>query len=265
MQPMINIALRAIRSTNEQINLVIEREELSFNDPDAIKRVISRVDSTFYDNLSRALQRAYPTHQIAKKGDLKGNPKGISWHILPLHNPASLIRGLPDWCFSVVCKKNDQIEHALIIFPQNGDEYTASKGAGASLNGKRLRVSKTKDLELTLIATNILDGVGSKENPSPILSTYANLERNCFGIRGANCIPEQLSWIAAGKIDAIILQNITPTETVAGLMIAKEAGALSADFNGNPLTDRTSTLVCCNPKLLKVITPKAKEFIAKPE
>ncbi|WP_020409488.1 inositol monophosphatase family protein [Hahella ganghwensis] len=265
MQPMINIALRAIRSTNEQINLAIEREELSFSDPDAIKRVISRVDSAFYENVSRALQRAYPTHQINKKGDLKGNPKGISWHILPLHNPASLIRGLPDWCFSVICKKNDQPEHALVIFPQSGDEYTASRGSGASLNGKRLRTSKTKDLELTLVSTNILDGIGNKENPTGIFNTYAKLEKDCFGIRSAQCIPEQLVWIAAGKIDAVMLQHISPTETAAGLMIAKEAGALSADFNGNPLTDRTSNLICCNPKLLKNIAPRAKEFTAKPE
>jgi myo-inositol-1(or 4)-monophosphatase len=110
MQPLINIALRSIRATNEQIQLILDREELSFTDPEKLKRVITRVDSVFFDDLSKALQRAYPNHIIAKKGDLRGS-KGFTWHIMPVHNTTSLARGLPDWCFSVVCKKNDQPEH----------------------------------------------------------------------------------------------------------------------------------------------------------
>jgi len=263
MQPMINIALRAIRSINEQINLIIEREELSFTDPGAIKRVITRVDSTFYENVSRTLQRAYPTHQIAKKGDFKGNAKAITWHIMPLHNAASLIRGLPDWCFSMICKKNDQPEHALIIFPQNGDEFTASRGAGATLNDRRLRVSKNKDLELALIGTNVLEGIGSNERRTEILDAYAELEKASFEVRSGHCIPQQLVWAAAGKIDAAVLDNINPTETAAGLMIAKEAGALSGDFAGNPLTDKSNNLVCCNPKLLKSLTPKTRALLKR--
>ncbi len=261
MQPMINIALRAIRSTNEQINLIIEREELSFTDPDAIKRVISRVDSTFYENVSRALQRAYPTQQIAKKGDLKGNTKAITWHIMPLHNPTSLVRGLPDWCFSMICKKNDQPEHALIIFPQSGDEFTASRGAGASLNDRRLRVSKNKDLELAMITTNVLEDIGSNERRSEIMEAYAELEKASFEVRSGHCIPQQLAWAAAGKIDAAVMNNIDPAEIAAGLMIAKEAGALPGDFAGNPLTEKSKTLVCCNPKLLKSLTPKTRALL----
>ncbi|AZZ93324.1 inositol monophosphatase [Hahella sp. KA22] len=260
MQPMINIALRAIRSSNEQINMILEREELSFTDPEKLKRVIARVDAAFYDNLSRALQRAYPTHQINKKGDLKGAPKSVSWHIMPVHNTASLVRGLSDWCFSLVCKKNDQTEHAIIIFPVTGDEYTASRGGGASLNGKRIRVSGTKELELSVLSTNILEGVGKREEPATLLEAYAELDKSCFGVRSAHCIPQELAYLASGKIDVAILNNINPLETVAGLLIAKEAGALHSDVRGNPLNERSRSLICCNPKMLKPVSQKAHKL-----
>jgi len=257
MQPLINIALRSIRATNEQIQLILDREELSFTDPENLKRVITRVDSLFYEDLSKALQRAYPNHLIAKKGDLKGG-KGFTWHIMPVHNTTSLARGLNDWCFSVLCKKNDQPEHALVILPVSGDEYTASRGGGASHNGRRLRVSKISDLQLALLSTNLLDKVSQPELTAPVCEAYIDLDRTCFGLRSAHCIPLELCRVAAGSLDATLLRGISPQETSAALLIAKEAGCLSSEFGGNPLTDRSSTLICCNPKLLKLLAPKVQ-------
>ncbi|MBK8972238.1 MAG: inositol monophosphatase [Hahellaceae bacterium] len=261
MQPMINIALRSIRATNEQIQLILDREELSFTDPEKLKRVITRVDGVFYDDLSKALQRAYPNHIVAKKGDLKGG-KGYTWHIMPIHNTTSLARGLSDWCFSVICKKNDQPEHALVVCPLSGDEYTATRGGGASHNGKRLRVSKIADLQLALISTNLLEKVVAPEKSADYFETYRELEKDCFGIRSAHCIPLELCRVAAGNLDISLLKGISLQETAAGLLIAKEAGGLTSDFAGNPSGDRSSSLICCNPKLLKPIAPKLQRVKA---
>lgn len=263
MQPMINIALRAIRATNEQIQFILDREELSFSDPEKLKRVITRVDNAFHDDLTKALQRAYPNHHIARKGDLKGNPKGYSWHIMPVHNTTGLARGLGDWGFSVLCKKNDQPEHAIVILPRSGDEFTASRGAGASHNGRRLRVSPVKDLSLTLLSTNLLDRVGDVDDVQPLTDSYVDLARHCFGLRSAHCLPLELCRVASGSLDATILFDVTPQDLAAGLLIAREAGALFSDTQGKPLGDRASSIVCCNPKLLKLLAPRL-QLIGKP-
>ena len=135
MQPMVNMALRAIRTTVDEIKMIVDREELSFNRPETIDRVINKVNVTFYEHVTKALKRAYPKSYVADYGDLRGKADNHSWHVLPLHNQTSFIHGLPDWCFSVVCKKNDQTEHSLVIFPATNEEYTASRGSGASLKG----------------------------------------------------------------------------------------------------------------------------------
>ncbi len=265
MQPMVNMALRAIRSTNEQISFILDREELSFSRPEAISRVVTRVNTTIYDSLSRALQRAYPKHSIAKHGDLTGNKGQFTWHILPLHNPTSMVRGLPDWCYSVICKKDNQAEHALVIFPATGEEFSASRGNGASLNDKRLRVSNNKDIGLALLSTNILDNISEAKTKEALLDIYLELDKDAFGVRSAHCIPQQLVRVAAGKLDAALLINIDPTETAAGLLIAKEAGALTGGFDGRPTTDKSTDMICSNPKMLRVLTQRIQPPKVQPE
>lgn len=256
MQPMVNIAIRAIRSTVEEINLILEREELSLSHPENIDRVINRVNAIFYDNVAKALQRAYSTHYIAEYGDLRGKENKHSWHIMPLHNPANLVRGLPDWCFSVICKKNDQTEHALLYFPATNDEYTASRGSGAALNEKRLRVSSNKELSLAVVSTNILSDLSESEAVDSTIERYRKLDNATYEIRSAHCLPLQLAYVAAGKLDATLMTNTEFPEIVAGSLIAKEAGALSGDFEGRPITERSTTIICGNPKILRRITQR---------
>lgn len=261
MQPFINIALRSIRTAVEQIQFLLEREgPLSFGEPDRLKRIIQRVDGLFSDELARALERAYPTHMLAKKGSLEGN-KGYSWHIQPLHNSASMARGLKDWAFSVVCKKNGRAEHALVIVPQLGDEYTASRGSGAALNGKRLRVSKTADPRLALISSNLLTSIGTREgsrlDPAQALETLGAV---CLDQRASHCLPLDLCQLAAGNVDAVVLDPCPLVELEAGLLIAAEAGALSCDTNGQPFNERSPNLICANPRLLKNLSPKIRSI-----
>lgn len=258
MQPMVNIALRAIRSTTADVKMILTKEEFSFERPDSISRTIDRINATFYTKVAKALQRAYPKSHIADYGDLRGKAGNFSWHILPLHNPASLIHGLPDWCFSLVCKKNHHPEHSLVVFPQTDEEYTASKGAGAALNERRLRVTAKQELAVAVVSSNILQQLSNSPDPEKTLKFYQQLDRATNSIRSGHCLPQQLVWVAAGKLDATLLNNADPTETAAALLIAKEAGALTGDFNGGPLTERSHSIICSNAKLLRALSQQLR-------
>jgi myo-inositol-1(or 4)-monophosphatase len=218
--------------------------------------VINRINVTFYEHVIKALQRAYPKHYFAEYGDLRGRENHYSWHILPVHNQTSLIRGLPDWCFSVICKKNDHSEHSLVIFPATNEEYSASRGSGASLNERRLRVSGNNDLSLALISTNILQNISESATANENLALYRKLDEATFGIRSGHCFPQQIVWVAAGKLDATLMTHTDPLETTAALLIAREAGVLTGDFAGRPVTDRSDSIICSNPKILRAISQK---------
>lgn len=254
MQPMINMALRAIRSTLDEVRMIIDREELSFSRPELIDRVINKVNATFYEQVTKALKRSYPKSYFAAYGDLRGKKDLHSWHVLPLHNETSLIRGLPDWCFSVICKKNDQTEHSLVVFPATNEEYTASRGSGAALNEKRLRVSGNTDLSLAMLSTNLLQDIAESSESDKAMALYKRISAASFGVRSGHCYPQQLVWVAAGKLDATVLTNITPAETAAALLIAKESGVLTGDFESRPITDRSESIICGNPKILRAIS-----------
>ncbi|RMF17690.1 MAG: inositol monophosphatase [Gammaproteobacteria bacterium] len=261
MQPMINIALRAVRSNLEHLLSILEREKLSLTDPDNVKRMLSRVESSFYETLARGLERAYPKHHIAKRGDLSGPAKGFSWHVMPLHNRLNLIKGLPDWGFSVVCKKDGQTEHALILMPALGLEYTASRGHGAELNGRRIRVANLADESLAVGSSNLISGLGKADDETPvqeILDLHLQLEKRVFALNQHRSLAIALAHLAAGKTDVVISKQPDPQELAAGLLIAKEAGALSSDFNGGPVTERSPAIMVASAKLTKRLLPVFK-------
>lgn len=261
MQPMINIALRAVRSNLEHLLSVLERERLSLTDPDNIKRIISRVESSFHETLSRGLERAYPKHHIAKRGDLSAPAKGFSWHVMPLHNRLSLIKGQPDWGFSVVCKKDGQAEHALILMPALGLEFTASRGHGAELNGRRIRVANLAEETLAVASSNLINGLGKADEGTPvqdILNLHLQLEKKVFALNQHRSLAIALAYLAAARTDIIISKQPDPQELAAGLLIAREAGALSSDFNGSPVTDRSPVVMVASAKLTKRLLPMFK-------
>lgn len=255
MQPMINISLRAIRSSNEQLMQLLERDGGKIATAQDLKRFLAQIEMNYYENISRALARAYPAHKIAKRGDFLAADKGFSWHISNIHNPLSFLRGLPDWGISIVCKKGGIAEHGILTFPATQDEFTASRGSGASLNGKRIRVSGVAALESAIIATNVLQAPLTEDN-SAKLNLLKELANASFQVRTTYCAPLDLANVAAGRLDAVVLDQTTPADLSAALLICKEAGGLAGDFNGQPATESSKRILCANPKLFKATTQK---------
>lgn len=263
MQPVINIALRAARQANEYILQTLDKQPVSFSDPEACAKQIKNLESTIYRVFFDALKKAYPTHHIGEPGEPISSEHENSWSISQIHSPENILRNLPFTGYSITCQQKGKVEHALFINPITDDEFFASRGHGAALNGKRIRVSDVKALGQSLVTSNLLENTRSMENPHVGIDLTSDLIQATFNIRATGCEAADLAYVAAGQFDAAVLTDVDMSELPAVLLICQEAGVLTGDFKGAPTTPGTKRVIAANAKLFKSLLQKVHNYNAR--
>lgn len=257
MQPMLNIALRAARSAGELIFRSIERlDVISVNEKDA-KDYVTEVDRAAEQTIVAALRKAYPTHAIMGEegGFIEGSGEGADylWVIDPLDGTTNFIHGVPHFAVSIACKYKGRLEHAVVLDPVRQEEFTASRGRGAALNGRRLRVSGRKSLEGALLGT----GFPFRDNQIDNLDNYLNMFRSLVGqtagIRRAGAAGLDLAYVAAGRYDAFWEFGLSEWDMAAGALLVQEAGGLVSDFTGSHEFLEKGHIVAGNTKCFKAL------------
>ncbi|MBG4612908.1 inositol monophosphatase [Pseudomonas aeruginosa] len=257
MQPMLNIALRAARSAGELIFRSIERlDVISVNEKDA-KDYVTEVDRAAEQTIVAALRKAYPTHAIMGEegGFIEGSGEGADylWVIDPLDGTTNFIHGVPHFAVSIACKYKGRLEHAVVLDPVRQEEFTASRGRGAALNGRRLRVSGRKSLEGALLGT----GFPFRDNQIDNLDNYLNMFRSLVGqtagIRRAGAARLDLAYVAAGRYDAFWEFGLSEWDMAAGALLVQEAGGLVSDFTGSHEFLEKGHIVAGNTKCFKAL------------
>ncbi|WP_395479514.1 inositol-phosphate phosphatase [Pseudomonas aeruginosa] len=257
MQPMLNIALRAARSAGELIFRSIERlDVISVNEKDA-KDYVTEVDRAAEQTIVAALRKAYPTHTIMGEegGFIEGSGEGADylWVIDPLDGTTNFIHGVPHFAVSIACKYKGRLEHAVVLDPVRQEEFTASRGRGAALNGRRLRVSGRKSLEGALLGT----GFPFRDNQIDNLDNYLNMFRSLVGqtagIRRAGAASLDLAYVAAGRYDAFWEFGLSEWDMAAGALLVQEAGGLVSDFTGSHEFLEKGHIVAGNTKCFKAL------------
>ena len=263
MEPMVNIALRAARKVGE--NIVRASDEL---DKIEIKNkgandFVTDVDVNAEQELIYHLQKAYPDHAIqGEEGGLIGDENAeYRWVIDPLDGTTNFVRGIPHYAISMACLHKGKVEHALVLDPVRREEFTASRGRGAQLNGRRIRVSKLTSLDGALLGT----GIPFKDHCDDRLAAYSKsietLAGQCAGIRRAGAASLDLAYVAAGRLDAFWEIGLAPWDMAAGALLVKEAGGLVADINGSDNYMDSGNIVCGNPKCFKSVLQGTKPLL----
>ena len=155
MQPMVNVALKAARKAGNYLCQAFDRGDPLEITSKGRNDFVTQVDQKSEAILVEALLTTYPDHGILteESGQL-GNPNSeYQWIIDPLDGTTNFIHNIPHFAISMAVKKNNQLEHAVVFNPMLQEEFTASRGYGAQLNNKRLRVSQCHSLESALLAT----------------------------------------------------------------------------------------------------------------
>ncbi|KAF4516595.1 hypothetical protein B566_EDAN003342 [Ephemera danica] len=236
MHPALNIAVKAARRAGQIINR-------ASNDLDLLK-VTTKQPNDFVTEVDRAaelaiietLQDAYPQHGILAEESGKTAGKGshdaeFQWIIDPLDGTTNFIHGLPQYAVSIALARNGVLEQAVIFDPNRNELFTASKGAGAFLNERRIRVSRRTKLQEALIGTGfpyrIFDHVDA------YIEIFKELTRRTAGQRRPGAASLDLAYVACGRYDGFWEFGLAPWDMAAGALLISEAGGLVSDLRGD--------------------------------
>tara|TARA_R110002072_G_scaffold4245_6_gene29997 strand:+ start:10120 stop:10914 length:795 start_codon:yes stop_codon:yes gene_type:complete len=263
MEPMINIALRAARKAGE--NIVRASDELHRFEVKAkgVNNFVTEVDINAEREIIYHLQKAYPDHAILgeESGLIGSEDAEYRWIIDPLDGTTNFIRGIPHYAVSVACMYRGRIEHAVIVDPVRREEFTASRGRGAQLNGHRIRVSDLASLDGALLGTGIPFKEHCDEKLGPYSKSLELLASQCAGIRRAGAASLDLAYVAAGRLDAFWEIGLAPWDMAAGVLLVREAGGLVADIDASDRYLDSGNIVCGNPKCFKAVLQVVKPLL----
>jgi len=263
MEPMVNIALRAARKVGEQIVRAsddldhLEVKSKSLND------FVSEVDLAAEQEIKYQLQKAYPDHAVlGEESGLTGaEDADYCWIIDPLDGTTNYVRGIPHYAVSIACLYKGKLEHAVIVDPVRREEFTASRGRGAQLNGRRIRVSKRPSLDGALLGTGIPFKDHCDDKLAPYSKSLEILAGQCAGIRRAGAASLDLAYVAAGRLDAFWEIGLAKWDIAAGALLIREAGGLVADINGSETFLESGNIVCGNPKCFKAVLQATRPLL----
>jgi myo-inositol-1(or 4)-monophosphatase len=264
MEPMINIALRAARKAGE--NIVRASDDLHRFEVKAkgINNFVTEVDINAEREIIYHLQKAFPDHAIlGEESGLIGSAEAeYRWIIDPLDGTTNFIRGIPHYAVSIACMYRGKIEHAVVLDPVRQEEFTASRGRGAQLNGHRIRVSDLASLDGALLGTGIPFKSHCDDKLGPYSKSIEVLASQCAGIRRAGAASLDLAYVAAGRLDAFWEIGLAQWDIAAGVLLVREAGGLVADIDASDNYLESGNIVCGNPKCFKAVLQVVKPLLS---
>jgi myo-inositol-1(or 4)-monophosphatase len=250
LHPMLNIAVTAARAAGAIINraaLDIESVRVSQK---LANDFVTEVDQNAERAIIETLLTAYPGHGIwAEETGREHGAKDSEfvWIIDPLDGTTNFIHGYPVYCVSIALAVRGRVEQAVVYDPTRNDLFTASKGRGAYMNDRRIRVSKRIALKDCLLTTGLPFRAG--DDPKPTLAILGDVMTHCVAIRRAGAAALDMAYVAAGFSDGYFETGLFPWDVAAGSLLITEAGGLVGNYSGEANFLEAKELVCGNPKV----------------
>ncbi len=261
MQPMLNIAIRAAHSAGDyisrQVNNIpnLEIESKDTND------FVTQVDRNAEHKIIETLLKAYPDHSIlAEESGTQGDSE-YQWIIDPLDGTTNFLHGFPHFAVSIALVHKGRLEQAVIYDPMKQELFSASRGDGATLNNRRIRVTKPVNIKGALLGTGF--PFKEKQHLPAFQSMFADIFGQAGDIRRAGSAALDLAYVAAGRLDAFWEIGLQPWDMAAGALIIREAGGLVGDFSGNDNYLETGNIVAGNPKIYADLTRKLQPHLTE--
>lgn len=232
MHPMLNIGIRAARAAGNVIIRNLDRVDAVQVDKKSRNDFVSEVDRAAEAEIIGVLKKAYADHSIlAEESGLIGAADAeYQWIVDPLDGTTNFLHGYPYFCVSIALKYKNRIEQAIVYDPVSQDLFTATRGDGAWLNSKRIRVSKTSKLEKAMLGTDFANRDGQDIDFHQ--RTLRHYTAKSVGIRRGGAAALDLAFVAAGRLDGVWLTGLQVWDVAAGGLIVREAGGLLNDFSG---------------------------------
>jgi myo-inositol-1(or 4)-monophosphatase len=261
MHPALNIAIKAARRAAQIINRASHDLDLLKVSTKQPNDFVTEVDKAAEAAIIETLLEAYPNYGILAEESGHHAGKGddeYQWIIDPLDGTTNFIHGLPQYAISIALAKGSTIEQAVIFDPNRNELFTASKGSGAFLNERRIRVSRRTKLQDSLIGTGF--PYRMFEHIDLYLAIFKELAQKTAGQRRPGAASLDLAYVACGRYDGFWEFGLAPWDMAAGALIIAEAGGLISDLRGDANYLETGNVIAGTPKvfapLLKLIEEK---------
>ena len=256
MHPMLNVAVRAARRAGRIItraSLDLDRIEITRKQRNDF---VTEVDHASERAIIETLLNAYPDHAILaeESGHTAGKDASALvheaehvWVIDPLDGTTNFIHGFPQYAVSIALMQRGVVTQAVVYDPNRDELYTASKGRGAFLNDRRIRVSRRTKLDEALVGTGF--PFRQLDHLDDYLRMFKVVTQRAAAVRRPGAAALDLAYVACGRYDAFFEFGLSAWDVAAGSLLVTEAGGLVGNFSGDPDYIFSGQVVCAPPKL----------------
>ena len=262
MHPMLNIGVRAARAAGRVITRSVDRVDTLRIDTKGRNDFVTDVDRQAEAEIVGVLRRAYPEHAVLGEESGESGPEGAEyrWIVDPLDGTTNFLHGLPHFSVSIALEHKGRLFQAVVYDPMRQELFTAGKGEGAFLDGKRLRVARTAHLADALLGTGFPYRTG--QDLDFYQRTLRHYTEKSGGVRRLGSAALDLAYVAAGRLDGTWLSGLQAWDIAAGGLVVREAGGLLNDFDGGDDWLERGEVIAATPKvhheMLQVMRPLSK-------
>ena len=261
LHPMLNVAIKAARAAGALINRASLDVEAVRVSQKQVNDFVTEVDQAAEQAIIETLLTAYPQHGILaeESGSERGNPNSdFLWIIDPLDGTTNFIHGFPVYCVSIALQVRGKMEQAVIYDPTRNDLFTSTRGRGAFLNDRRIRVSKRIRMADSLVSTGFPFRAG--QNYEQFMQIFIEMMRSTAGVRRPGSAALDLAYVAAGFSDGFFETGLQPWDVAAGSLLVQEAGGLVGNFTGEADFLHTGECLAANPKIYSQMVQMLKTY-----
>lgn len=255
--PILNIAVKAARQAGHVILRHLDRLNSLNVEAKGRNDFVTEVDRLAEAEIIDVISSSYPDHAILaeESGTRSGNT--YQWIIDPLDGTTNYLHGYPVFSVSIALVHEGTIEQGVIFDPLRDELFTASRGRGAQLNNRRIRVSTVRKLSASLLGTGFPYSV--LDQLDPWLKTFKTMLIHSSGVRRAGSAALDLAYVACGRFDGFWEVGLKSWDVAAGSLLIQEAGGLVSDFNNTQTHLTSGNIIAANPD----IHPKMLDIVAK--
>ncbi len=252
MHPFVNTALKAARKAGDIMLQSLDRLDTINTTSKGHRDFVTDVDKRAEREITNILRKTYPDHAILaeESGQHAGDADSV-WIIDPLDGTHNYLKGFPHFSVSIGFKSKGRLEHGLVYDPVRQEIFSASRGEGARLNDRRIRVSNIMHLENALIGTGF--PTRRPQDLPACLARFSQWLKEVANVRCSGSAALDLCYVAAGRLDAFLEMNLGPWDMAAGSVIVKEAGGYVGDWQGEEKYLEKGAIVAATPKIFKLL------------
>src|SRR4051794_14739078 len=265
---LLNIAVRAARNAGEIIVRSMNRLESLQITSKGRNDFVTEIDKAAENEIIGLIRKHYPKHSFLaeESGETKGSDSETVWIIDPLDGTTNFLHGFPVFSVSIAVQHRGQLEHAVVYDPISQEIFSASRGSGAHLDNRRIRVSKQRGLDGALVSTGFPYRANMQHIDAYLAMMRAVMEQTA-DIRRPGSAALDLAYVAAGRTDAFWEIGLKPWDTAAGTLLIQEAGGRVGTLTGGPYT-QGGNIIAGSPKaydaLVELLAPHVTERLREP-